>query len=330
MMLTETEFAYSTTLKPEKAVKFFKQKGLKVTYNWKDMDARAHLKAFTIAGEANEDILKEFQSQLNKSLKDGTTYDTFKKNIKKSFPTYVEGRLKTIHQTNLQNAYAVGNWQRLVENADNRPYAIYEAVLDGSTRDSHAALHGVIKKITDPFWNVNAPPNGFNCRCRLRSLTEEKAKKRGIKEPPKDFKPDEGWDINVGGEYGVKEDVKRISNNVVNYFKKKMTKKLLQQVNIQNKVNSDVTAHFKTNSFGAPTYNQIKKAIKDTNKMKIMAMTFTDKDGFTYIYDFSGVDIKKIKAMYILFSKEMNNSHDIWRLIADRMNIRYNRVRLED
>jgi len=75
-------------------------------------------------------------------------------------------------------------------------------VLDPVTRDSHAALHGKIFHIDDPIWQERYPPNGFNCRCRVRALTEKQAIQRGYKKnsrftQPENF-PDSGFSHNHG------------------------------------------------------------------------------------------------------------------------------------
>ncbi|RAP72216.1 phage head morphogenesis, SPP1 gp7 family domain protein [Candidatus Erwinia dacicola] len=60
----------------------------------------------------------------------------------------------------------------MVANAKERPYWQYNAIMDGRTRPAHAALHGRIFRWDDPIWNVLFPPNGYNCRCFVRALTQ--------------------------------------------------------------------------------------------------------------------------------------------------------------
>lgn len=85
-------------------------------------------------------------------------------------------RIKTILRTNARTAYAAGRMRRQMENADDRPWWRYTAVLDSVTRDRHRALHGKVLRHDDPAWEAIYPPNGFNCRCRVVALTEEEAR----------------------------------------------------------------------------------------------------------------------------------------------------------
>ncbi|MGN7062088.1 phage head morphogenesis protein, partial [Neisseria sp. P0001.S006] len=54
------------------------------------------------------------------------------------------------------------------------------AILDSRTRQSHAAAHGAVNHIDDPFCNYFYPPNGFNCRCTVRALSDRDLKRRNL------------------------------------------------------------------------------------------------------------------------------------------------------
>ncbi len=89
-------------------------------------------------------------------------------------------RLKTIYETNMATAYAAGRYREQVENAEAQPYWMYVAVMDSRTRPAHAALNGKTLRHDDPFWSSFYPPNGWNCRCRVRALTPERVRRKGI------------------------------------------------------------------------------------------------------------------------------------------------------
>ena len=58
----------------------------------------------------------------------------------------------------------------------------YRAVNDGRTRSDHAMLDGMIFPVDDPFWRANLPPNGFNCRCNVITLSQRQVDKLAEKE----------------------------------------------------------------------------------------------------------------------------------------------------
>jgi len=89
-------------------------------------------------------------------------------------------RLKTIYRTNIQTAYMAGRYKEQINNIENRPYFQYVAVMDRRTRPSHAMLNGRVFRYDDEFWNSFYPPNGWGCRCRVRSLSEDNIKDRKL------------------------------------------------------------------------------------------------------------------------------------------------------
>lgn len=49
----------------------------------------------------------------------------------------------------------------------------YETAGDERVRASHKALDGVVKPVGSPFWDQNAPLNGWNCRCDLVQVVDD-------------------------------------------------------------------------------------------------------------------------------------------------------------
>ena len=195
------DLSYAIGLPPHRAVEYFKSKGFTFSWNWYDLWQEAHAKAFTVAKAMRLDILQDIREMVQKALEEGLTFQEFKKQLEpklrakgwwgKKLIMDEKGniekvqlgsphRLKTIYQANLQTAYNAGRYKEQIDNAHNRPYLQYVAVMDSRTRPSHAALHGKVFRIDDPFWNTHYPPLGFNCRCRVRSLSEDDIKKRRL------------------------------------------------------------------------------------------------------------------------------------------------------
>lgn len=74
-----------------------------------------------------------------------------------------------------------GRYKAFMENADDRPYWQYVAVLDGRTRLAHRQLHGKVFRYDDPFWDTFYPPIDWGCRCRVRALDHEDVRDKEVK-----------------------------------------------------------------------------------------------------------------------------------------------------
>lgn len=239
---------------PEAAQEYLQGKGYAITESWRDLPAEAHTRAFTVARAAKLEVLQSIREELQRAMDDGLPFQAFKQNLKPRLqamgwwgkaidketgeisPYPGTGRpielgsprrLETIYRTNLQTAYMAGRWKRFEAQAKRAPYVQYIAVMDDRTRPSHAALHQRVFRIDDPIWEHIAPPNGFNCRCRARNLTERDLKRYGLEVSNSDgylkqeevedrngnpvirtvirlpgmdrsFSPDIGWDYNPG------------------------------------------------------------------------------------------------------------------------------------
>jgi len=221
-------------LKPEQIIAYLKRKGYKISWNWQDTWKEAHTKAFTVAKAMKLDILSDIRNELQKAIDEGLSFQQFKENLKpilkakgwwgkvkaKDVPSHFPlppdvdpekevllgspWRLKTIYRTNIDVAYASGHYKAMMDNIKDRPYWMYNAVLDSKTRPSHSALHGKVFRADDPIWDKIYPPNGWNCRCSVIPLDENELNEMGLKpikgseEIVNNLNPDKGWDYNPG------------------------------------------------------------------------------------------------------------------------------------
>ena len=189
----------------------------------------ARQQAFSIAGITSLDTLQAVKDSLDKVIKEGGTFGAWKKQMLESgtlnLPKY---RLDNIYRTNLQGSYMAARWDRILLTQETRPYIMYDAINDSRVRPSHLALDGMIRRIDDPFWKTHSPPNGYRCRCSIRSLSEHQAKARsgqgkGLNQQPvlddgTPALPDKGWDYNPSDRLaGVNKALvdKRIKSNPV-------------------------------------------------------------------------------------------------------------------
>lgn len=193
-MPEKVDLGYAIGLPPEKAIAYLKQKGYQISWDWKEVWQQAHARAFTVAGVTKLEVLQDIRSAVDDALKNGTSLAGFERALQpvlerkgwwgkhaqidkatgemsgKGLTPY---RLRTIYQTNMQTAYMAGRYSAMMDNVESRPLWEYVAVLDGRTRPAHRALDGKVFRFDDPFWDIFYPPNGFNCRCRVRARDKE-------------------------------------------------------------------------------------------------------------------------------------------------------------
>lgn len=191
MSIAAADIGASISLPPEDAIRFLQAKGAQVTGNWTEWLDGQHARAFTVANVTKLDVLQDIQTSLDKALKGGQTLQQWKDGlipelqrkgwwrregstaqlqaagrvdaegvIAKGLTPY---RLKTIYQTNMQSAYMAGRYAQMIEQAEERPYWQYVAILDSKTRPAHRALNGKVFRYDDAGWGAFYPPNGFNC-----------------------------------------------------------------------------------------------------------------------------------------------------------------------
>lgn len=253
-MADAANLALAMALPHERAIEYFEAKGLRISSRALDLVSEAHARAFTVAGVLKAEALQDIRTAMEKAIADGQTFDAFTRGLRAKLKTQgwwgvptdpttgeilpgramTPHRLRTVFQTNTQSAYMAGRYKAQLENADQRPYWQYVAILDSRTRPRHRSLHGRIFRYDDPAWGVLYPPNGYNCRCRVKALSADefaaeggalsqgeghletveadlgprggKVKVQGYRDPAtRDlFAPDPGFDSNPGaGAYGV-------------------------------------------------------------------------------------------------------------------------------
>lgn len=104
-------------------------------------------------------------------LKLNKTYVEFKRDssdiIKKYFEEYLYAEK--------DHAKSVGksgkNWTRY-EASNTELFLEYVTMKDNKVRPAHVYLDGIIRNEKDNFWDTFMPPNGWNCRCKVKSYKE--------------------------------------------------------------------------------------------------------------------------------------------------------------
>lgn len=179
------------------AIAHFNGKTLLTSQSYLDVKAYEHALAFTVAGMADEDLLKDVRNAIQSALEKGEDFATFKQRLKpylmsKGWLTetldngkqqLVAGsnrRLRTIYSTNLQTAYSAGQWERIQKTKEFLPYLQYMPSVSENKRLSHRRYYNLVRPVDDEIWQSIMPPNGFGCKCWVKQLTKRQAEKIGI------------------------------------------------------------------------------------------------------------------------------------------------------
>lgn len=126
------------------------------------------------------------------------TNDAARRRVEKRYAEY----LKTEKHGIFANCAAAERWTGFQDNADLYPNLEWRTAGDNDVRPEHAALHGLVLPINDPFWKTHTPPLGFGCRCELIQTDATVQRKQGYK---KTTVP-RGFDFNPGIEQKVFSD----------------------------------------------------------------------------------------------------------------------------
>lgn len=196
---------------PEAAIKAFRAKGYRASFDYRDMEREEHAYNFTVAKAMSNDLLADIRGALDDALANGGTLDQFKKDLtpklqekgwwgsvpmtdpatgeEKLVRAGSSARLKTIFDTNMRMAYATGQWENIERTKDALPYLVYLHTPSKHERPEHAALHGVVYPVGHPFWDTFFPPNGWGCKCRVRQIAFEDIARMGYRMGDPDWKP---------------------------------------------------------------------------------------------------------------------------------------------
>lgn len=182
---------------PVEALKYFRAKGLKPSWSYKEVWAEEHAVAFTVAKSAGFDILGDVRAAVDKAMASGQTFEQFKKELRpvlqakgwwgrKEATDPLTGevrevqlgsprRLRTIYDANLRTARAAGQWERVQRTKRALPYLLYELGPSREHRPDHVQWHGLLLPVDDPWWGSHMPPNGWGCKCRVRQVSRPEA-----------------------------------------------------------------------------------------------------------------------------------------------------------
>ena len=190
---------------PDAAIEFWKQRAKLTDEEAKALGEEVKHRAFYVTGLAKQDLVQLVSDGIEEALKNGETLADFKKRIAAAIQAqgWHDYRVENIFRTNMQTAYSAGRYKKMQAVKASRPYWQYIAVMDKRVRPSHAILHEKVYPADHEFWSSNYPPNGFRCRCGVRTLSARQVEKQGLTVETEMPKADMWTDPKTGYEYFV-------------------------------------------------------------------------------------------------------------------------------
>lgn len=189
---------------PEEAMAYFRQKGYRVGFDYRDVWQREHQAAFTVAKAMQVDLLTEIRAAVDTALADGTTFQAFKDALKPRLvargwwgkqdmldPVTGETRqvqlgsprrLQVIFDTNLATAYSEGQTERINANKSLFPFLMYDGANSANPREQHRAWDGLVLRADDPWWQAHQPVKAWGCKCTVIQLTQRMMEREGYRE----------------------------------------------------------------------------------------------------------------------------------------------------
>jgi hypothetical protein len=191
---------------PPEASRFFRNKGLRPSFGYEDVEPEEHAVAYAVAKMGELDLLEAAKAETLKVLDEGLPFEAFQKSWrnnpaltdwwgKKEMTDPLTGevklvqlgsprRLRTIYIANLATARAAGQWARIERNKDAFPYLEYTLGPSERHRPHHEDKAGLILPVESAFWDEWMPPNGWGCKCKVRVVTRREAARRGVSTTP--------------------------------------------------------------------------------------------------------------------------------------------------
>jgi hypothetical protein len=176
----------------QSAINHFRKRKPVNRQTWERMNADSKRRSFTVAGQTNEDIVDKIKAALEEFVRTGQEQDKWieyaqTKLMEAGFLPVNPSHIETIFRTNVMSAHNSGRLARANQPIIRRlrPYWQVRTVRDDRQRIAHGEADGVKGKFVlpadDPWWSTAYPPFGFNCRCRVITMSEGDVEARGLR-----------------------------------------------------------------------------------------------------------------------------------------------------
>lgn len=220
---------------PKAVVDYFDRRPSRPSFRWDEVAPREHALGFTVARTAGFDVLEDIRAATRKAVVDRIPFSQFRDELvpllkakgwwgekRVTDPRTGEiakvqlgslRRLDLIYDANIRSAEAAGDWARIQRVKDVLPYLEYLTSTSERKRPLHLSWVGTTLPVDDAWWATHYPPNGWRCKCRVRSRAVPREGAQ-LTRPPLNLRPwtngttgesrlvpagiDPGWDNNPG------------------------------------------------------------------------------------------------------------------------------------
>lgn len=172
---------------PDEALAHFRQKLDLPTEYFDQVLGQAHAKGFTVAGATRAELVGDLRAAVDAAIEGGESIGAFRKRFDTivaehgwSYKGRRGWRSRVIYDTNRRTASMAGRWAQIQRTKARRPYLQYLTVGDSRVRPEHAAWNGTVLPADDEWWATHYPPNGWGCRCTIRTLSDRDLERRGL------------------------------------------------------------------------------------------------------------------------------------------------------
>lgn len=191
---------------------------------------------------------------LNQLFRESSSYADFEKKASAICAKFNKTWQRTEYDTAYLSAQSASRYQQLIRKAKVFPYWQYRAIHDEHTRPEHMKLDGVVLPAGDKLWDQIYPPNGWNCRCRVKPLlkNEFNGDFAEMKNRVDEFLKSEEWTRAMDGGW----DINRAKQGLVftaNQF----------YVNMLSKGNQRILNNLSHADYGLPTIEDRIEAAKE-------------------------------------------------------------------
>lgn len=175
-------------MKAEAALDWFRERETVDAETFGLLDGAAKARSFAIGELTDRYALDVVKGSLEQAMRDGLPVNEWLnglgETVAKAGLSEVADlgayHLRLVWRQNCYLAYGAGRFVQMKRVADARPWWQYLSQLDDDTRPSHRALHNVIRRHDDPFWERYYPPWDFMCRCMVVSVDAEEMEAEGL------------------------------------------------------------------------------------------------------------------------------------------------------